>query len=120
MNQNDESRKKMKHYVKVKINRLLKKAQRAFDESNEGWEKVKVMRQPDWDEDEFDAIIQGHCEEIQQYLDDYRRDSGGFDVERTCEANNSITIDISWDIRQDNPFDDLYDGDLGIDTPEDE
>jgi hypothetical protein len=115
MNQQDESRKKMKHYVKVKINRLLKKAQRAFDESKEGYEKVKVMRQPDWDHDEFNALIEGHCEEIQQYLDDYRRDSGEF-----CVEHNSTTIEINWAIDNDNPFSDLYDEALGIDTPEDE
>ncbi len=131
MNQPGESeiqkiqKQKMKHYVKVRINRLMKRAGRGFDESHDSYEEIKLVRQAGWDYNEFHDLIEGHAEEIQQHLDEYRRNNGSFHVEHTSPDEDATlphkhVLAIYWDISNDNPFDDLYDEDLGIDTPEDE
>jgi hypothetical protein len=65
--------KKKKRYVNLHMNRLMKKARKAFDEGHEDAE-VSMARPAEWEGDTFEAIIGEWCDAIQEVI-------GGGDAE---------------------------------------
>jgi len=57
----------VKRYVKSHMNRLMRKASKAFDVGHEDAE-VSILRPAGWEADTFEATIKEHCDAIQEAI----------------------------------------------------
>jgi len=110
MNQIQETdTEKMKRYVKLHMNRLMKKARKAFDEGHEDAE-VSMARPADWEGETFEAIIGDQCDAIQKAIigdyENYLEVCVNYTYPEEESVPYYITLSACWR-NAENPFDEL-------------